>query len=137
VAFTTEDRQHVDQHFGSTRTFAVYEIGPERAGLLEVIPLADARRDGNEDKLQTRIEKLEGCTAVYCEAVGASAVRRLLARGIQPVRVTPGADIADLVERLQDELRESPSGWFARATARHEPQQGDRFDSMEAEGWTE
>ena len=133
VAFATADRKHVDQHFGSAGTFAVYEIGPGRAELVELIQFTAERRDGNEDKLQVRIEKLAGCAAVYCEAIGASAVRQLMTRGIQPVCVIRGAHIGHLLGTLRDELRRGPSGWLARAVAPRE----DRFDAMEAEGWVE
>ncbi|MCB1774536.1 MAG: nitrogen fixation protein NifX, partial [Gammaproteobacteria bacterium] len=93
--------------------------------------------DGNEDKLATKIEALDGCIAVYSQAVGASAISQLKARGIQPVKVSPGAEIGDLLESLQQELRDGPSSWLAKAVAAVQPADPSRFDRMEAEGWDE
>ena len=93
--------------------------------------------DGNEDKLADKIDALEGCIAVYSQAVGASAVAQLKARDIQPVKVSPGASIADLIESLQEELRSGPAAWLARARQRQRGKSADRFDAVEAGGWEE
>jgi nitrogen fixation protein NifX len=91
----------------------------------------------NEDKLAARIAVLEDCIAVYSQAVGASAINQLKAKGIQPVKVSPGAEIGGLLESLQDELRQGPSSWLAKAIASSQPADPTRFDVMEAEGWEE
>jgi nitrogen fixation protein NifX len=137
VAFATTDMKHVDQHFGAAEAFAVYAVEPERADLSEAVQFGQLRMDGNEDKLDAKVEALSGCIAVYCQAVGASAINRLRAKGIQAVKVSPGAAIRDLVEALQDELRQGPSAWLARAIARHRPRDAARFDTLEQEGWVE
>jgi nitrogen fixation protein NifX len=74
---------------------------------------------------------------VYSQAVGASAVGQLKQRGIQPVKVTPGASVPDLLESLQEQLREGPSAWLARAIEAQKPTDPNRFHDMEAEGWDE
>lgn len=91
----------------------------------------------HEDKLAAKIAVLEGCIAVYSQAVGASAIKQLKAKGIQPVKVSPGARINELLSALQDELREGPSSWLAKAIAGTIPADPARFDQMEAEGWDE
>ena len=91
----------------------------------------------NEDKLAAKIDVLDGCIAVYSQAVGASAINQLQARGVQPLKVVPGTLISDLLISLQDELRRGPSGWLARAIANRSPADPARFDLMEEEGWQE
>lgn len=137
VAFATSDMKHVDQHFGSAQSFALYAVNPDQTGLLEASQFGRLAQDGNEDKLAAKIDTLKGCAAVYCQAVGASAVSQLLAHGIQPVKVAPGASIRDLLESLQEQLREGPSAWLAKAIERQNPPDAGRFDSMESEGWEE
>jgi nitrogen fixation protein NifX len=137
VAFATTDMKHVDQHFGAAKSFAIYAVDPQRARFVEANEFGLLDMDGNEDKLSVKIDALEGCIAVYSQAVGASAINQLKAKGIQPVKVSPGAEIADLVESLQQELREGPSQWLARAIADTLPVDPKRFDDMEAEGWEE
>ncbi|OGT92026.1 MAG: nitrogen fixation protein NifX [Gammaproteobacteria bacterium RIFOXYA12_FULL_61_12] len=135
VAFATSDRRQVDQHFGAAKSFAIYAVDPEKIGFVEASEFGQTTMDGNEDKLAAKIAALDGCAAVYIQAVGTSAIRQLKERGIQPMKVSPGAEIKDLLAVLQTELRESPAGWLAQAIARvPDPT---RFDLMEAEGWEE
>ena len=137
VAFASSDRQTVDQHFGSSRSFAIYGVNPERARLLRVIEFGDLEQDGNEDKLVGKLALLEGCIAVYCRACGASAVRQLLAIGVQPVKVAEAARIDELPDSLQAELREGPSAWLAKAIQRSHGGDQQRFAAMAAEAWDE
>ncbi len=137
LAFATTDMKHVNQHFGSAQSFALYAVDLEHAELIEVAQFGQLEQDGNEDKLVAKIEMLEGCAAVYCQAIGASAVRQLMARGIQPVKVSEGAVLGDLIAALQEELRSGPSAWLAKANKQQQAPDAGRFDAMESEGWEE
>lgn len=137
VAFATSDMKHVDQHFGAAQSFAIYAVNPDKACLVEASEFGKLDMDGNEDKLAAKIAALDGCIAVYSQAVGASAISQLKAKGIQPVKVSPGADIGDLLQALRDELRQGPSTWLAKAIASTTPADPRRFDAMEEEGWEE
>lgn len=136
VAFASADRETVDQHFGSSRSFAIYGVNPERVRLLSVAEFEEAEQDGNEDKLAGKLVLLDGCIAVYCRACGASALRQLLQAGIQPVKVAESSRIDELLEALQGELRAGPSAWLAKAIRRTKPDSR-RFDSMLSEAWDE
>jgi nitrogen fixation protein NifX len=137
AAFASSDMKQVDQHFGAAESFVVYSIDPQGHHLVEAIQFARLEMDGNEDKLGAKIAALDGCVVVYCEAVGASAVSQLRAKGIQPIKVGPGTSVSSLIRDLQAELRDGPGAWLARAIAVRDPGRGRRFDAMEAEGWSE
>jgi nitrogen fixation protein NifX len=137
IAFATSDMKHVDQHFGAAESFAIYSIDQGSASLAEVVQFGQLDMDGNEDKLAAKIAALDGCIAVYCQAIGASAVNQLRPKGIQPVKVAAGTPLAQAICSLQTELREGPSAWLARAIESRSADGASRFDSMEAEGWTE
>jgi nitrogen fixation protein NifX len=157
VAFASTDMHTVNQHFGSASSLAVYAVDMERTKLLEVFQFGEAEPHGEhaeepkasvmpnaptgaldfEDKLAAKIDALDGCIAVYTQAVGASAVGQLKAQGIHPVKVSAGAHISDLLESLQDELRMGPNAWLAKAIKSQSPVDPKRFDQMEAEGWEE
>lgn len=137
LAFASSDRELVDQHFGSSRSFVIYGVNPEQSQLLSVIEFGDLAQDGNEDKLVNKMELLDGCVAVYCRACGASAVRQLLAKNIQPVKVAEDARIEHLIEEFQTELKEGPSSWLAKAIRRTQSGDASRLDTMAAEGWNE
>jgi len=135
IAFATSDRVLVDQHFGAAAGFAIYAIDGEHARLIEVTEYPQESMDGNEDKLASRIAALAGCAAVYCLAVGGSAVRQLLAGGVQPVRVETETPIEALLQMLCKAVREGGVVWIDRIV-RHDSDTG-RFDRMAEEGWQE
>ncbi|MCU0833957.1 MAG: NifB/NifX family molybdenum-iron cluster-binding protein [Chromatiaceae bacterium] len=137
VAFATSDLKQVDQHFGAAEGFAVYGVDPDRARLLEATRFTRLEAGGNEGGLAVKVRALDGCVAVYCEAVGASAIRQLLRQGMRPVKVAAGTSIADLIVEVQRELRAGPGGWLARAGERRRPTSRGRFDDMEVDGWSE
>lgn len=137
VAFATDDLKQVNQHFGSARSFAIYSVEAAGHALLEVAEFGKLEQDGNEDKLAAKIRLLDGCAAVYCEAMGASAIRQVMAAGIQPVKVQHGSPIGELLADLSQELCTGPSAWVAKAITRQTAADGGKFEQMDAEGWTE
>jgi nitrogen fixation protein NifX len=137
VAFATTDRKHVDQHFGAAMAFAVYAVSPSHASLVEYAQFGELQYDGHEDKLSPKLALLQGCAAVYCQAVGGSAIRQLLAAGIQPLRVEEGSVIEQLIRDLQADWRAGNAAWAEKALLRRQEPTDDRFAAMEAEGWQE
>jgi nitrogen fixation protein NifX len=139
VAFASADRRRIDQHFGAAEGFVIYRVDASGYELLEVAQFGRLDMDGNEDKLAAKIEALADCVAVYCQAVGASAIGQLRAKGILPIKVAPDTLISGLLRELQRELREGPSAWLARAMDQRSGTitAESRFDAMEAEGWSE
>ncbi|SNY92926.1 nitrogen fixation protein NifX [Cohaesibacter sp. ES.047] len=139
VAFATTDQKHVDQHFGTCEFLSVYLVTRDEAHFHQTVGFEEAQMDGTEDKLDVRLKALEDCAAVYCRAVGASAIAQLKQIRVQPVKVADGTPIKAQLALLQDELRGDPSFWILRALnavndARNDPA---RFDDMEMEGWSE
>lgn len=137
VAFATDDLKQVNQHFGSAERFAIYRIDAQGSALLEVAEFGKLDQDGNERKLTDKFAVLQDCIAVYCLAVGPSAVRQLMALGIQPLKLQYGSPINKIISELQQQLEEGPSGWLARALAARCEKAESRFDEMEEEGWCE
>lgn len=138
VAFASDNRQQVNQHFGVAQAFVCYEVTTNYAHLVEVIELTKTNRDVNEEKLASRIALLEGCAAIYCQAIGGSAIGQLLACGIQPLQVEHGITINNLLAELQQHLNNNtPPAWLIKYKKRQEAKKIDRFITLEAEGWQE
>ncbi len=138
VAFATDDRVRVNQHFGASVGFAIFALDGERAKLVSVAEFADpvdGAMDGNENKLPAKIAALSGCAAVYCLAVGGSAVRQLIAAGVQPIRLEEETNIERLLGELQKAAREGGVPWVEKALNRDKD--ASRFDRMAEEGWQE
>ena len=136
VAFASTDRTRVNQHFGAAEGFAVYEVTPDKATLVGVAEFAEEAMDGNEDKLASKVDFLAGCAAVYVMAIGASAIKKLMAVGIQPIRVNEVDAIDELLVEISTAMREGGVAWIDRAIAVQEKaRSGDRFSTVEEEGW--
>jgi len=137
IAFATTDMETVNQHFGSAKSFAIYAVDMENTQLLEAAQFGELKQDGDENKLSVKIELLNGCAAVYCQAIGGSAINQLIAKNIQPVKVHEGGKIKDLIVDLQNEMKAGPSSWLAKAINQHKSPDPQRFNKMEDEGWDE
>lgn len=135
VAFATTDRERVNQHFGAATGFAIHSLDGERSKLVEVAEFAEESMDGNENKLAAKIAALDGCAAVYCLAVGGSAVRQLLARGIQPIRLDASEPIDALLGQVRSAVRDGGVPWIDKALKRDAD--AGRFERMAEEGWQE
>ncbi|WP_230411716.1 NifB/NifX family molybdenum-iron cluster-binding protein [Denitromonas iodatirespirans] len=134
IAFATTDRQRVNQHFGAAEAFAIYEVAPGRASFVALGEFAAEAMDGNEGKLAAKVDFLAGCHAVYTMAIGASAIKQLLSRGIQPIRIGELDAIPVLLEELSDAMRDGGVAWVDKAMAAQR-RSDDRFSAMEDEGW--
>lgn len=137
VAFATTNMETVDQHFGSSKGFAIYAIDPEKFSLLEVAEFGAQNPDVEEDKLQEKIEMLAGCAAVFSQAIGASAIRQLVAVGVQPLKVSEGSPIKELLQSLQEQMRQGPSAWLVKAIERQKGPAFNEFGGLESELWDE
>lgn len=135
VAFASRDRAHVDQHFGAAEGFVLYTVDAERARLAGVLEFAAEAMDGNENKLAEKISALAGCAAVYCLAVGGSAVRQLLAAGIQPMKLDEAEAIEPILQAISCGVREGGVTWIDKALRQHADD--GRFERMAEEGWQE
>ncbi len=135
IAFASADRVQVDQHFGSAEGFVLYAVDAHRARLAGVMAFAPEAMDGNENKLADKIGALSGCDAVYCLAVGGSAVRQLLAAGIQPMKLDAPQTVEALLQALSGAIRDGGVPWIDKLLSRDDDPA--RFDRMAEEGWEE
>lgn len=115
IAFASNDRRTVNQHFGAAAAFAIFELSATDSRLVEVAEFIETAMDGHEGKLTAKVGLLLDCAAVYCNAVGASAIQQLLIRGIQPMRVDEGTLIEDLLPGLQKSLQNDPPVWMVKS----------------------
>lgn len=136
IAFASDDRQRVNQHFGSAQGFVLYQVGPDKSARVGYGEFPEEAMDGNEGKLAAKVDFLDGCAAVFVMAIGGSAIKQLLARGIQPIRVTGSNRIDDLIADLSRAMRDGGVPWIERSlAAQAKARSDDRFSRMEEEGW--
>ncbi len=119
VAFATQDLERVDAHFGWAKNIAIYDLAPDSYTFIEAIQFAgDLQEDGNEDKLQPKLEAIKDCAILYVAAIGGSGAARVVAQNIHPMKVPQPQKITELIEKLQVVLRGSPPPWLRKVLSK-------------------
>ena len=114
VAFTSSDGIRVDQHFGMSKEYWIWDVGPNHAEYLtKVTPLIT---DGDEeDRTSTRANAVADCTIVYTVQIGGPAAAKLVARKIHPMKTGGEVPVAEAIARLQGVLKGNPPPWLRKA----------------------
>ncbi|HYA76478.1 MAG TPA: nitrogen fixation protein NifX [Burkholderiaceae bacterium] len=129
VAFSTQDKQRVDAHFGWAKHLAVYDVSPEGYRYVQTFDFGgELQEDGNEDKLAPKLAAIADCAILYVVAIGGSAAARVVALKIHPVKVVAPEPILDILEKLQDVLRRAPPPWLRKALAKGQARDASSFD---------
>jgi len=112
IAIASSYAETADCAFGEAPRFLVYQIGGQQACLLEI-------RDVNTTGATDRIEQISDCDVVYSTGIGARNVAGLVRAGIHPITCKPGSRVSNLINILQNVLRDVPPPWLAKRMGRH------------------
>lgn len=116
VAFSTQDLQRVDAHFGWAKNIAVYDVRADGYDFIKTFTFeGDLKEDGDEDKLAPKIEAISDCAILYVAAIGGSGAARVVAKKIHPIKVAQPEVIMDILDKLQDVLKGTPPPWLRKA----------------------
>lgn len=127
VAFATADGVNVDEHFGRSGRFQVYEITPAGYSRLEDRVFSEEGRDGDvqstrgmgpehENKVSAKVDRLADCKLIYMEEIGGPSAARLSQKGIMPMKVKDVVTIEGNLNRLLAAIsQENPPIWLRRA----------------------
>jgi nitrogen fixation protein NifX len=115
IAFSTQDKQCVDAHFGWAKNLAIYEINQEGFSFVENLEFGGKlEEDGDEDKLAPKLDAIKDCAILYVAAIGGSAAARVVAAKIHPIKVPQPEPILDILEKLQEVLKGTPPPWLRK-----------------------
>ena len=131
VAFATTDGKTVDEHFGRSGMFAVYEITPEGFIYLEMRKFSEEGRDTaveesrgeeaqHESVMRQKVEALADCKLVYFTNIGGPSAARLVNKGMMPMKVKEPEPIEESLQKLLEAVKNSPPPWLKRALAEKE-----------------
>jgi nitrogen fixation protein NifX len=121
VAFATHDRRTVDAHFGSAKTFLVYDVGPRQYSLLEALEFDKVtgqdgfHEDDGEDRMSSKIAALADCSLLFVLAIGGPAAARVVRAHIHPIKLTQPEPISEVIGRVQTMLTTNPPPWLRKA----------------------
>lgn len=119
VAFATTDKLHIDEHFGRAERFLIWDVGPDTAVFSGMVELKVEGGD-EEDRIEARSAALIDCALVYVAQIGGPAAARLVAKKIHPIRSKEQEEIAAVIEKLQDVLKNNPPPWLRKAMLKGE-----------------
>jgi nitrogen fixation protein NifX len=114
VAFTSSTGEMIDQHFGMTESFQIWEVGPEESHFLETVEVGTPDED-EEDKIAARVAALADCAIVYTMQIGGPAAAKVVANKIHPMKTGKETSLLEVVEKLQEVLRGNPPPWLKKA----------------------
>lgn len=113
IAFASSTGEKIDQHFGWSKTFHLYQIGKEEVELLKVIESSDEPEE-EVAKLNYKIGTIEEADILYCTQIGPKASKMVQAAGIHPVQVKEGEELQGAIEQIQEMLNTQPPLWLLR-----------------------
>jgi nitrogen fixation protein NifX len=130
VAFATQDLVRVDAHFGWAKNISIYNVSPDGHEFVETIEFnGDLQEDGNEDKLEPKINAVKDCAILYVAAIGGSGAARVVANNIFPMKVKEPESISELLAKLQDVLKApAPPPWLRKAMAKNAEKEDVTYD---------
>lgn len=114
VAFTSRTGETIDQHFGQTDSFRIWEIGGDEAHYVETLTVGSHGED-EEDKIGARADVLRECAIVYTMQIGGPAAAKLVARKIHPMKTNTEVPVSEIIGKLQEVLRGNPPPWLRKA----------------------
>ncbi len=113
IAFASSDGEFIDQHFGWSKKFYLYQVDKDN---LEFINEIDSSKEpeGEKEKLAYKIGTIEMADVLYCTHIGPTASKMVQSAGIYPAKVAEGEAIAEALTKLQAMLSDNPPLWLLR-----------------------
>jgi nitrogen fixation protein NifX len=118
----TTDGTAVDEHFGRSRRFDVYELDADRSELIEIRSLSPSQ--GHDERAPSRLDAVRDCAIVHVTSIGPSAAAQVVNAGIMPLKIPEGTPVADVVGRLQTVLGGAPPPWLRKLLRATDPAAG-------------
>lgn len=115
VAFASREGQQIDEHFGQSTSFHIWEIQKDSAHCLQIIETNQPRGD-SEDQIVAKANALKGCVIACSTQIGGPAAAKLVARHIHPLKTNQVMPIQAMVVQLQEVLRGGMPPWLAKVT---------------------
>lgn len=113
IAFASSNGEVIDQHFGWSKQFYLYEVGKEESKLLSIIDSSE-EPEGEKEKLNYKIGTIDEADIMYCTQIGPTASKMIQAAGVHPVRVAENETIDGAIKKLQEMLEDAPAPWLLR-----------------------
>ena len=132
VAFSTQDLQRVDAHFGWAKNIAIYDVRPDGYDFVETVTFdGEPQEDGDENKLAPKLDAIKDCAILYVAAIGGSGAARVVAMKIHPVKMARPEPILDILDKLHAVLKGTPPPWLRKALLKDQVRDNQFEDEVE------
>ncbi|HWR73454.1 MAG TPA: nitrogen fixation protein NifX [Nitrospirota bacterium] len=128
IAFATTDEKNIDEHFGRSGKFAIYEFSKDGFRFLEVRTFAEGEdraimetRDMgevHEGRVQSKVDRLADCKIIYLTEIGGPSAARLVQKGIMPLKMKAVTPIEAALKQLLASVQKTPPPWLRKAMSR-------------------
>ncbi len=112
VAIASNSGESLNGHFGSCIRFLVYQVSSTAHKLVAIQSAIEA--DLSEDRNAFRVDLIKDCQVLYVVSIGGPAAAKVVRAGIYPMKVADGGDAADVINKLQQVMQNSPPPWLAK-----------------------
>ena len=117
IAFASKNGIDVNEHFGWCERFYIYEIAQDKYRFVKDVDSSDKYED-EVDKLEYKIESIEGVDIVYVTQIGPKAANMVKLAGIYPMRATKECEAIESVVESFQKLMSTPPLWLKRIMLR-------------------
>lgn len=114
IAFASTDNIHVNQHFGWSEKFYIYEIKDDSFTFIKECD-SSQKKDDEIEKLTYKIESLEDAQILCVAQIGPKASMMVKNCGIFPLQTSKESEkIEDVLNSLIKMKNENPPIWMKR-----------------------
>lgn len=114
IAFASTDGTYVNQHFGWSETFYIYEVDKDDYSFLDERD-SSFKFEEEVDKLEYKINCLEDSDILYVAQIGPKASNMVKSAGIYPMKSSSENEkIEDVLAALKKLINNNPPLWLQR-----------------------
>ena len=126
IAIATNDLERLDAHFGSCRSFAIWEVSAKSARFVEAVGFDTAtdqggKHDDREDRITPKVDALTGCALLFVLAIGGPAAAKVVRAGVHPIKRKDPEPISAVIEQVQTMLNGNIPPFLRKALGRGAP----------------
>jgi len=117
VAFSSSTGIVIDENFRKTRSFTIWDIGPQEAFYVNTVSVGP-EPGSEESRLAVRADLLSHCSIVCSREINGPAAAKLVARQVHPMKTGLDTPVEEVIGKLQGVLKANPPPWLVKAQRR-------------------
>ncbi|AZB54702.1 nitrogen fixation protein NifX [Cereibacter sphaeroides] len=126
IAIATNDLETLNAHFGSCRSFALWDVSAKSARFVEAVGFDETtdqggKHDDSADRIAPKVEALAGCALLFVLAIGGPAAARVVRAGVHPIKRKEPEPISAIVAQVQDMLNGNVPPFLRKVLGRPAP----------------